>query len=244
MPYSFNPFTGNFDDKPSTLKGNSAFTTVNQNSGNWVSAYTTLCSTSATYATITFVDNKFLPLSGGTITGNLEVLSSVNVGSGDTIFYVSTSNQVGINTEDLTHTLTVNGDIKSNSVIYDNIGNSLQWNSVYSTLCSTSGTYASLDYLNSNFLPLSGGNLTGTVSSNSDFYAKTIGIGDIKITDDIVDDTNDNIISISSTNVFLKIVMNDGSLKYLRLYDLQTTAFWITEDGNQIVTENNEVLIF
>lgn len=37
MGYKFNPFTGTFDDSPSTLKGDSAFTTVYENSATWSS---------------------------------------------------------------------------------------------------------------------------------------------------------------------------------------------------------------
>lgn len=42
MPYSFNPFTGNFDNTPSTLKGDSAYTTVNTISSNVVKTITTI----------------------------------------------------------------------------------------------------------------------------------------------------------------------------------------------------------
>ena len=55
---------------------------VNSTSANWNSVYSNVNANSATYATILFTNNKFLPLSGGQITGNLNVnnnLSAVNV---------------------------------------------------------------------------------------------------------------------------------------------------------------------
>ena len=55
-------------------------TAVQTNSGNWNQAYNTATayqSISSSYATRSFVDGKFLPLSGGTITGNLSVLGDV-----------------------------------------------------------------------------------------------------------------------------------------------------------------------
>jgi hypothetical protein len=139
-----------------SAKWNDLYTTVNLNSAtnwsyqgtdlkelsaNWQSSYVTLCSLSGNFTSYSDVYGKFLPLSGGTISGNLNILSSVEIGSGGTIFYVSTSGKIGINTEDLTHTLTVSGDIKTNNVIYDNIGNSLEWNSVYSTVYTNSAKW-------------------------------------------------------------------------------------------------------
>jgi hypothetical protein len=46
MPYSFNPFTGNFDIVNSTTIENSVFSTVSGLSSNWESTYTTVSSLS------------------------------------------------------------------------------------------------------------------------------------------------------------------------------------------------------
>ena len=82
MPYSFNPFTGNFDNTPSTLKGDIAYSNLVSNSATWVDAYetgTVYKANSATYATIDFADSKFFPLTGGLITGNTRINGNVTI---------------------------------------------------------------------------------------------------------------------------------------------------------------------
>lgn len=46
-------------------------TIVNTNSANWTNSYTTYAGNSGTYTTYQYVNNGFLPLSGGKVTGNL-----------------------------------------------------------------------------------------------------------------------------------------------------------------------------
>lgn len=115
----------------------SVYTSVNVNSANWDSVYSNVNTYSATYVTSNYVDNNFLSLSGGIIDGSLSVLSSFEVGNGDTVLFVS-GGKVGINTELPNVELTVIGSISSNGVIYDLSGNSNQWNSVYTNLNSNS----------------------------------------------------------------------------------------------------------
>jgi len=82
MPYSFNPFTGNFDNTPSTLKGDNAYSNLQSNSATWVDAYdtgTVYKANSASYATIDFTNDKFFPLSGGLITGNTRINGNVTI---------------------------------------------------------------------------------------------------------------------------------------------------------------------
>jgi len=55
MPFTFNPFTGNFDNTPSTTKGDEAYTNFSINS--------------AKYSTYDYVNSNFLNITGGTITG-------------------------------------------------------------------------------------------------------------------------------------------------------------------------------
>jgi hypothetical protein len=106
MAFIFNPFTGDIENPPSTKKGNSAYTTYSANS--------------STYATYDYVDTNFLNLTGGSIDGNLYVLSSFKVGFGNTVLFVSGS-KVGINTELPTVELTVSGSISASNKIYGNI---------------------------------------------------------------------------------------------------------------------------
>jgi hypothetical protein len=82
MPYSFNPFSGNFDNTPSTLKGDTAYSNLVSNSATWVDAYetgTVYKANSASYATIDFTNNKFFPLTGGQITGNTRINGNVTI---------------------------------------------------------------------------------------------------------------------------------------------------------------------
>jgi hypothetical protein len=62
--------TGNYD---------SVYTTVNSNSATWNSTYTTFNNNSASYVTETSLKNNFLPLSGGTITQDLNILGKLTI---------------------------------------------------------------------------------------------------------------------------------------------------------------------
>ena len=62
----------------------------------------------------------------------------------------STYPNVGVKTSTPNKTFTVNGEISASNIIYDNEGNSSQWNFAYSNQI--------------NFLPLSGGSMTGSLT--------------------------------------------------------------------------------
>ena len=61
---------------------NSVYSSVTATSVNWDSVYSTYKANSATYPTFTYLHNGFLPLSGGTITGNVDIHANVTI-SGD-----------------------------------------------------------------------------------------------------------------------------------------------------------------
>ena len=111
------------------------------NSANWDSVYTTVNSNSADWDSTYTNQTNYLPLSGGTITGNL-IASSLEINPQNlfTTLYVN-EGKVGINTETPNVELTVNGSISSNNTIYDFIGNSNQWNSVYTSVNTNSSFY-------------------------------------------------------------------------------------------------------
>lgn len=94
---------------------------------------------------------------GRTIVHNtLDVYSTLTVGESSadaSTLYVDEN--VGILTETPNVELTVNGKISSNSVIYDAIGNSLEWNSVHSTVLSNSAIWE-----------LAGGTLVNNITSD------------------------------------------------------------------------------
>ena len=134
MAYTFNPFSGNFDNTPSTIKGNTAYSNIQSNSSNWVHAYDT--------ATIYKYNSACLPLSGGTITGNLNILSGLEIGSGSSTLYVD--NQiVGINTETPNEELTVVGDVSATGQLYADGYNKSNWDDVYSTVKTNSASFLS-----------------------------------------------------------------------------------------------------
>lgn len=63
MAYSFNPFTGTFDNTPSTVKGDEAFSALQSLSANWLTNNQAL--------------STFLPLTGGTVTGGVTFSNSI-----------------------------------------------------------------------------------------------------------------------------------------------------------------------
>jgi hypothetical protein len=85
--------------------------------------------TEITHTGITFADNTtqttaftggFLPLTGGTITGDLALLSSLEVGSNvDTVFFVG-DGKVGVNTETPNAELTIVGNVSASGTIEAN----------------------------------------------------------------------------------------------------------------------------
>jgi hypothetical protein len=77
---------------------------------------------------------------------------------------------VGIGTTTPSVKLTVNGAISSNETITALGGNSNQWNTAYTNLIYNSASYltgASLNYVNTNFVKISGDTMTGTLSVGS-----------------------------------------------------------------------------
>ena len=59
--------------------GNAAFTAVQSNSANWNSVYSNVNSNSASYASTSFANAKFFPLTGGTVTGNALFQNNVTI---------------------------------------------------------------------------------------------------------------------------------------------------------------------
>ena len=56
---------------------------------------------------------------------------------------------------------------------------SSNWQSTYATVCALSGNWASYNYLHQNFLPLSGGSVTGSLSVESKLYVKNGSAGSV-----------------------------------------------------------------
>lgn len=138
----------------------SVYNSVASTSANWDSVYSSVATNSATYATTSFVQTNFLPVTGGSVSGVLEAGSG-----GSTTLFVS-AGTVGINTETPLEALTVAGNISSSNIVFSNNGNSNQWNSVYTNVASNSATYATINFTNSKFFPLTGGLISGETRIN------------------------------------------------------------------------------
>ena len=93
-------------------------TALNLSSGNWNSAYTSWNSTSATLATIAFTDSKYLPLSGGTLSGSIGInnnplyfnIDSANIGNSYGDLGIGSANNILISPN-------------SNLILTQNVGN-------------------------------------------------------------------------------------------------------------------------
>ena len=147
-----------FPNKELTVTGEISATGIiyalSGNSFNWNSVYNSVLSNSANNASINYANANYLPLSGGTITGNVTILSGLEVGSGNLILEINQNN------------VSVYGILSSNSAIYDFVGNSNQWNSVYTSWNSASSTSV-VSYNDTRFSKLSSQAYTLVYPTNS-----------------------------------------------------------------------------
>ena len=202
---------------------NKVYTSVNNTSGNWNNVYTTVYKTSSDWdnnVAISYSNNSFLPLSGGTVTGSVVFLSSVEFGDGSTVVLFVSDAKVGINTEIPNKELTVAGSISSSEIIYTQKGNSNFWNDVYTSVSTASGNWDSVytsvnntsggwdnvytsvnassagwDYTynnQANYLPLSGGIVTGETQFNNNVtvWGKLSAIGGTYFADTVYNTTS------------------------------------------------------
>jgi hypothetical protein len=131
-----------------------------------------------------------------------------------------------------TSVLSVNGRYGAVTLTKDDVGLSNVDNvSVYANFIPLS----SAGNIFSEYLPLSGGTLTGKLSTTS-----TIDIKDVTFTGETLQ--YDTIEQITPLDQFLKIIVN-GSVKYLKLYDVDILDYWVDEFGTQIVAENGTYLM-
>ena len=84
----------------------------------------------------------------------------------------SLSSVIGIGTDTPNQNLTVVGGISGNALVYDQTGNSSQWNSVYTSVKANSGSYATSSFVQSNYLNLTGGTVNGNVTFTGNISAQ------------------------------------------------------------------------
>jgi hypothetical protein len=121
---------------------------------NWESTYNTVSSLSALWEesaeilpTVTdYLSTNNVLISSLTVIETLSVKGTLEVGGGGagTDLFVGGNSKIGINTETPNEELTVVGDISANGLIYDETGNSSEWNSVYSSVTLTSANWGSV----------------------------------------------------------------------------------------------------
>ena len=174
--------------RASSANWDNTYTTVLVSSANWDNTYTTVQSNSASWGS-GGVSGAYLPLTGGTLTGGLSVQGNVIItGSlsasqflglpiGDDVA-VSTKVRASSANWDNSY-ITVNGLSSNwnNSYITVN-GLSSNWNNTYTAYSSSSASYVTTDFANSKYLALSGGTLTGNLSTTGNISPNAIILND------------------------------------------------------------------
>lgn len=169
-------------------------TNVNQNSGKWESVYALVNQTSAAEEDQTEVTNFVILNSSRALevqtyvnntSGNINDLYSTSVVNSSLnlearTFVVSnsaainsnitlTNNNASLWSEGYTSAQTYSAqNINTNTLVNNNSAN---WNQSYTLYSNNSGTYATYQYVDNGFLPLSGGNVSGRL------FAGSLGIG-------------------------------------------------------------------
>ena len=268
--------------KDTSANWDSVYTSVLNTSGNWDSVYTTYNKNSADYTKYDYVNNSFLPLSGGTVTGPVVMLSTLEVGSGN----------LTLNVDD--DIVSVYGVLSSNSVVYANNGNSDLWNSVYTSVKDTSGNlnsvytsvketsgnwnsvytsvntnsanwdsvytsvlntsgnwdsvyssvqsnsalYSTLNFVQNNFLPLTGGTITGNISATGFYY------GDGSLLTGIVagDSVATTLVRSNSGNwdsVYTSVNTNSANWDSVYTSVLNTSGNWDSVYSSVLYTSGN-----
>ncbi len=168
--------------------------TINQTSGNWQSVYSYVNQTSAQEEDQTEVTNFVISNSSR----SLEVQTYVNnISSNITDLYSTSVANSSLNIQARTYVITNSASINSNinlvnsnfeswNSVYTTVqissaqnnevntitsSNSAKWNESYTIYSGNSGTYTTTQYVNTSFLPLTGGNVVGRL------FAASLGIG-------------------------------------------------------------------
>ncbi len=191
------------------LRRNSANTLwINTDDGtNWDSTYSTVNTNSATNwdndLVKSYTHTNFLPLSGGTITGNLSVTgdvtyidTNVSVTSAIVIDTSSTESALRITQRGSGDVLRVEDSSNIDSTPFIINGDGLVG----------VGTSTPNEQLT----------VAGSISSNTNIYANNVSLKDLTFTGDL----STNVTSITATDIYLKVLLNNQP-KYIRLFDVE-----------------------
>jgi hypothetical protein len=158
--------SGNWDNSYTTVNSNSANwnstrTTVNSNSAKWENVYTNVNSNSANWnSTRTTVNSNSAKWEN--------VYTNVNSNSSTWSGVATTVNTNSANWSNVYTNVNSNSSTWS-GVATTIISNSANWNSVYTSYSGASSSYASINLVETNFLALTGGTITGNVTATK-FY--------------------------------------------------------------------------
>lgn len=210
-----------------------SYATINalMSSGNWDQVYNYVKSTSSTWINqkvIDYTHRHFLPLSGNsTVFGNITAAKDFYtfgsiISAGRPLVDLLAS----FGYDELSRTLLKNG--------------SANWDKTYSTVNSNSASWQkAADELNK-YLPLSGGDVTGNVSVSALILDQVIYTDEFIVNPDI-----DLIREWFYVDQFVKVIVDENTPRFIRLYQLNYLEPWTNEDGDIFVTtQNGDVLMF
>jgi hypothetical protein len=214
---------------------NSAYTNVNSNSANWNSAYnvaTVYQNTSGSFATNTLLQSTSALLTPLTVTNTLTSLLVLN----------STFNNYKTDVASSTATLlptsiyqNASGNWQATFTVVQS--NSSNWNSSFNTgtvYSQNSASYATYNYVNSGFLPLSGGTISGAtrIDNNLTIFGNLSATGNSYFANTIYSTTSAlSVINIGNTGPAL-YVGNNGTGDIASFYDLDQNIEVLHVGGN------------
>jgi hypothetical protein len=163
----------------------------------------------------------------------------------------SLSSTIGIGTDFPNKALTVVGDISSNGVLFDRVGNSGNWNSAYTNVNSNSAnwnigfnngtvysqnsaSYATNNFVNSNFLNLTGGTISGAtrINNNLTVFGNLSATGNSYFANTIYSTTSAlSVVNIGNTGPALW-VGNNGTGDIASFYDIDANLEVLHVGGN------------
>ena len=141
----------------------------------------------------------------------------------------SLSSVIGIGTDTPNQNLTVVGGISGNALVYDQTGNSSQWNSVYTSVKANSGSYATSSFVQSNYLNLTGGTVNGNVTFTGNISAQ----GTATFANTIFTTTS-ALCAIANSNGPALYIGQQGSGDLASFYDLSPTPVEVLHIGASI----------
>ena len=185
--------------KSTSANWNSVYTTVSANSSNWESTYTTFKNASATFLTsetdsqnLSYDESlKEISISNGntislsSIDNNLKALSGnwedtyTTVKNNSALWGVGGGSDISSLTSNWEDTYTT---VKNNSGDWSYNGSDIKvltanWENTYTAFSNNSSSYATNSYVDANFLPLSGGTMTGRLIASATAVEARLNIG-------------------------------------------------------------------